>query len=73
MKRLGVFICHCGVNIAGTVDVKGVAQEVGEVADVVHSEDYIYMCSDPGQVLIRNAIREEGLEGVEKSKDKETL
>ncbi len=64
MKRFGVFICHCGVNIAGTVDVKRVAQEMGEIADVAHSEDYIYMCSDPGQLLIRNAIREKGLEGV---------
>ena len=64
MKRLGVFICHCGLNIAGTVDVKRVAREIGEIGDVVHSEDYIYMCSDPGQLLIRNAIREKGLDGV---------
>jgi len=64
MRKIGVFICHCGVNIAGTVDVKRVAREMGEIGDVVHSEDYIYMCSDPGQLLIRNAIREEGLEGV---------
>jgi heterodisulfide reductase subunit A len=64
MKKLGVFICHCGVNIAGTVDVKSVAEELGRVADVVHSTDYIYMCSDPGQQLIRDAIREKGLEGV---------
>ena len=64
MKKIGVFICHCGVNIAGSVDVKRVAQEMGEIEDVVHSEDYIYMCSDPGQLLIRNAIREEGLDGV---------
>jgi len=64
MKKIGVFICHCGVNIAGTVDVKRVAREVGEIDDVVHSEDYIYMCSDPGQLLIRNAIREDGLNGV---------
>ena len=64
MKKIGVFICHCGLNIAGTVDVKRVAREIEEIGDVVHSEDYIYMCSDPGQLLIRNAIREEGLDGV---------
>jgi len=64
MKKLGVFICHCGVNIAGSVDVKLVAEEIGKVENVVHSTDYIYMCSDPGQQLIRDAIQEKGLEGV---------
>ncbi len=64
MKRLGVFICHCGVNIAGTVDVKSVAEKIGRIEDVVHSTDYIYMCSEPGQQIIREAIREKGLEGV---------
>jgi heterodisulfide reductase subunit A len=64
MKRLGVFVCHCGVNIAGTVDVKKVAQDVGREKDVVHSVDYIYMCSDPGQQLIKDAIREQALEGI---------
>jgi len=64
MKKLGVFICHCGVNIAGTVDVKSVADKVGKTDDVAHSVDYIYMCSEPGQQIIREAIREKGLEGV---------
>jgi heterodisulfide reductase subunit A len=64
MKKLGVFICHCGVNIAGTVDVKSVAEKIGEIEDVAHSTDYIYMCSEPGQQIIREAIREKGLEGV---------
>lgn len=64
MRKIGVFICHCGVNIAGTVDVKRVAREAGESRDVVHSEDYIYMCSDPGQLLIRKAVREKALDGV---------
>jgi heterodisulfide reductase subunit A len=64
MKKLGVFICHCGVNIAGTVDVKSVAEEIGKIEDVTHSTDYIYMCSEPGQQIIREAIREKGLEGV---------
>jgi heterodisulfide reductase subunit A len=64
MRKLGVFICHCGVNIAGTVDVKSVAEKIGEIEDVAHSTDYIYICSDPGQQIIREAIREKGLEGV---------
>jgi len=64
MKKLGVFICHCGVNIAGTVDVRSVAEEMGKIKDVAYSADYIYMCSEPGQQIIREAIRERGLEGV---------
>ncbi len=64
MKKLGVFICHCGVNIAGTVDVKSVAEKMGRIEDVAHSTDYIYMCSEPGQQTIREAIHEKGLEGV---------
>src|SRR4030043_195592 len=64
MRKLGVFICHCGVNIAGTVDVKSVAETMGKVEDVAHSTDYIYMCSEPGQQIIREAIREKGLGGV---------
>jgi len=64
MRKLGVFICHCGVNIAGTVDVKSVAEKIGKMEDVAHSTDYIYMCSEPGQQLIREAIEKKGLEGV---------
>jgi heterodisulfide reductase subunit A len=64
MRKLGVFICHCGVNIAGTVDVKSVAEKIEKVEDVAHSADYIYMCSEPGQQIIREAVREKGLGGV---------
>ena len=64
MKKLGVLICHCGVNIAGTVDVKSVSERMGKIEDVAFSTDYIYMCSEPGQQIIRQAIREKGLEGV---------
>jgi len=64
MKRTGVFICHCGINIAGTVDVKKVAEELAKHPGVVHAEDYVYMCSDPGQNLIEQAIREKKLDGV---------
>ncbi len=64
MKRTGVFICHCGINIAGTVDVQRVAEEMAKHPGVVHSEDYVYMCSDPGQNLIEQAIQEKKLDGV---------
>jgi len=64
MKRTGVFICHCGINIAGTVDVKKVAEELGKYPGVVHSEDYVYMCSDPGQNLIEQAIKGKNLDSV---------
>ena len=64
MKRTGVFVCHCGINIAGTVDVKKVAKELSNHTGVVHSEEYIYMCSDPGQNLIIEAIKENQLDSV---------
>ncbi|MGD9347259.1 MAG: CoB--CoM heterodisulfide reductase iron-sulfur subunit A family protein [Candidatus Aminicenantes bacterium] len=63
-KKTGVFVCHCGINIAGTVDVKQVAEELAKHPDVAHSEDYVYMCSDPGQNLITDAIKEKKLDKV---------
>lgn len=64
MSRIGVFICHCGENISATVDVAKVAKEASEVEGVAYSVDYKYMCSDPGQTLIKQAIKEKGLTGV---------
>ncbi|MBQ8357580.1 MAG: CoB--CoM heterodisulfide reductase iron-sulfur subunit A family protein [Clostridia bacterium] len=64
MQRIGVFICHCGTNIAGTVDVKAVAEALGHEAGVVFSTEYQYMCSESGQQLMRKAIREHKLTGV---------
>ncbi|MDR1699369.1 MAG: CoB--CoM heterodisulfide reductase iron-sulfur subunit A family protein [Prevotellaceae bacterium] len=64
MARLGVFICHCGENISATVDVENVAQAAGKIPGVVYSTDYKYMCSDPGQTLIKDAIKEHNLSGV---------
>lgn len=64
MKRIGYFICHCGVNIAGTVKVAEVAEELAKYPGVVFSRDYVYMCSDPGQNLITDAIKEEKLDKV---------
>ena len=59
-----MFVCHCGVNIAGVVDVERVAEEMRHYPGVVFSTTYQYMCSDPGQNLIRQKIEEEGLDGV---------
>jgi len=64
MSRIGVFICHCGENIGGTVDCGKVAEVTRNVPGVVHSVDYKYMCSDPGQNMIKEAIREHRLTGV---------
>jgi len=63
-KRIGFFICHCGINIAGTVDVKKVADQLTDYPEIVHSEDYVYMCSDPGQSRITEAIKEKNLDKV---------
>ncbi len=63
-ERVGVFVCHCGRNIADTVDVKKVVEVIGKHPYVVHAEDYKYMCSTPGQELIQKAIREKNLTAV---------
>ena len=63
-KRTGVFVCHCGINIAGTVDVKKVAEELGQHDGVVFSEDYVYMCSDPGQKKIQDSIKDHQLDSI---------
>jgi heterodisulfide reductase subunit A len=62
--RIGVYICHCGINIAATVNVKQVAEFAGTLPGVVVSRDYLYMCSDPGQGLIQQDIQEKGLNRV---------
>jgi heterodisulfide reductase subunit A len=56
--RIGFYICHCGTNIAGVVDVKDVTQFAASLPGVVVSRDYKYMCSDPGQELIQDDIKE---------------
>ncbi|MBW2202558.1 MAG: FAD-dependent oxidoreductase [Deltaproteobacteria bacterium] len=57
-KRIGFFICHCGVNIAGKVRVEEVAEFVRGLKNVVVARDYKFMCSDPGQEMIEKDIRE---------------
>jgi heterodisulfide reductase subunit A len=55
--RVGVFICHCGHNIAGYVDIDKLVEKVKQVADVVIAKDQKYMCSDQGQGEIKDALR----------------
>ncbi len=64
MNRIGVFVCHCGFNIAGTVDVERVVEDVARLPGVDYATHYVYMCSDPGQRLIREAIAEHSLTGI---------
>jgi heterodisulfide reductase subunit A len=59
--RVGVYICHCGINIASNVDVAAVANYAAHLPGVVIARDYTYMCSDPGQDLIKQDIVDLGL------------
>jgi len=62
--KIGVFVCHCGTNIASTVDVEKVTKESALFPKVAYSADYKYMCSDPGQNLVRQAIKEHCLDRI---------
>ena len=62
--RIGVYICHCGVNIAATVDVEQVTEFAATLPGVVVARNYLYMCSDPGQALIQQDIEGQGLNRV---------
>ncbi len=64
MKRIGVYVCHCGTNIAGTVDVKKVAEVAAGEPGVAHAETIIYACAPDGQQKIRDLIKEKGLNRV---------
>ena len=63
-QRIGVFVCHCGTNIAATVDVSAVAAALGREPGVVFARDYQYMCSQAGQDMIKDAIKEYKLTGI---------
>jgi len=63
-SRIGVYVCHCGSNIAGKVDVKAVSDFAKQLPDVVISRDYQYMCSEPGQQFIVQDIQEQQLNRV---------
>lgn len=62
--RIGVYVCHCGLNIAKTVDCAKVAEAAGSIEDVVVSRDVPYACSEPGQQSIKEDILEQGLDHI---------
>jgi heterodisulfide reductase subunit A len=64
MPRIGVYVCHCGVNIAGVVDVEKIAEYAKSLPDVVMARHYTYMCSEPGQRMIQEDIRNHNLDRV---------
>lgn len=64
MSRIGVFVCHCGTNIAGTVDVERVAKAMESEPNVVYATDYKYMCSEPGQAMVKEKIEEYNLDRI---------
>ncbi len=64
MQRIGVFVCWCGSNIAGTVDVEAVSEALKSEPGVVFSTNYQYMCSQAGQNIIKDAIKEHNLTGI---------
>ena len=63
-RRIGVYVCHCGANIAGTINVEQVTEFAKGLENVVIARDYKFVCSDPGQDLIKNDIKEQNLDRV---------
>jgi len=62
--KIGVYICHCGVNIAGVVDVEEVAKYAEKLPNVTLAKHYVYMCSAPGQMMVKEDIKKFGLNRV---------
>ena len=64
MMKIGVYVCECGINIAATVDVEKVAETAKDLPNVTVSRYYKYMCSDPGQALIKSDIENHKLDRI---------
>ncbi len=64
MPKIGVYICHCGHNILGTVDVPAVVEYAATLPDVAMAKEFQFMCSDPGQELIKADILEHKLDRI---------
>jgi heterodisulfide reductase subunit A len=62
--RIGVYVCQCGTNIGGVIDVDAVADHASHLPNVIIAKTYAYMCSDPGQALIKHDIEEHNLDRV---------
>ena len=63
-KKIGVFICHCGSNIAGVVDIEKVMNAIRELPNVEVIEDYKYVCSKPGQQILKDYVKNRRLDRV---------
>jgi heterodisulfide reductase subunit A len=64
VDKIGVYVCHCGTNISDKVDVEAVTEYAAGLPGVILARNYEYMCSDPGQDLIKQDIKEQGLNRV---------
>ena len=62
--KIGVYVCHCGINIAGVIDIEAVKDYAATLPNVIVSEEYKYMCSDPGQNLVQDDIKQKGVNRV---------
>jgi heterodisulfide reductase subunit A len=62
--KIGVYVCHCGTNISGKVNVAEVTEFAGSLPNVVIAREYKFMCSDPGQILIEDDIKNLGLDRI---------
>jgi len=62
--RVGVFICHCGINIAGVLDIKGMEEFAKSIPDVAYVENNLFLCSDEGQRVVQEKIVEHKLNRV---------
>ena len=63
-RRIGVFLCHCGSNIAGVIDMSALVEGVQNLPNVEYVSDYKYLCSKPGQQMIKDSIKKNKLNGV---------
>ena len=65
--RIGVFVCHCGSNIAGTVDCKAAAESALALPDVVYATDLMYTCAEPGQAAYLRIIVDYGTQRMQRT------
>jgi heterodisulfide reductase subunit A len=64
MKKIGIFVCHCGTNISTTVDINKAIDDIKDYSGITFITDYKYLCSEPGQAIIKEAIKKNDLEAV---------
>ena len=62
--KIGVYVCHCGINIGGVIDVPGLEEYAATLPNVVEAKEYRYFCSDPGQEMIQKDVKEKGINRV---------